>query len=1108
MVNLNIKKSKRIFILLALTAMLSITAFNPNIFNFSSSYNLTNINTPNDPIFIDEIIAASYSSDYGNSGENLNISLHQSKIDVGTPLFEITNASDSNNNTFYIDSPFESTFNSTLSQIFVEDIYAPNQTLNIEDQFSWTQPTTSKIWSSFEVIGDCYLENISLSLQNTGGLGWEEYQVQLYNAQLWNFGGTDYIKHFSNQRTIGTYNQSYSAGRIWFNITNIHEALDVDNTYNNTFFIAVLGLTNDNGNWDFENEGDGTDDSIVWDLANPNTPALPARDQLMKIDLSPNGGNTPFPTEISLKINNNIVENKDYGSGNVTIAKDFTSLPTQLDYELTAEWWDVSCNITKIQANYTKSDLKSATSFTVQGSGQDINWNTTRIGGLNFFDSDFSNYKINFSVPANWQNLQAFNGIGNNKTDDTNLGPIVGGYRTLQIINAGNGTYWFINATSNNLLHTIHTYVNSIEKETVNYTDTVSFLANFTEPIIDGNINLTVYSPAPGYYSNHTYANASLVTDSEISLQDWFIPDNATDNYGLYKIQVYWNNGTAAGFLEKDLTIIAITDLKLISPQSGKEYFEGEIFDITLFYNDTGYNQGDRGIVSATVTENSGSLSGPSTNGTDGYYIYNLNTSDYAFGWNSITFEANKTYFNNAITDFTFYLRVNTTITPSNTKDFGDVIKGQNRTYYFNYADIYFNPIQEAILSVVDLPSGFDASLSEDSITPGNYSIELDTSGVTASVVPYTCIFNITAPRNETQYIYLTLTVTIAQTGIEIISKNDILVQKDGLNQTILFSFNNTDINKGISGLDVSNVTVIDNQTLLPRPSIWLYTTATEGEYILNVSVSDLISGWIQLEINASLPPNYNYTTASFDFYLRGNTTKIDLISIEDQDAGVTLSGIGKNYNWFIERDLYVTLNISDLDNNDNLLTGDADSYLIEFVEIGNPTNFGTLGNTLDFVIASNTYKGDIFTSNLANAGSYTINITIKLDNYEAAIYNFNLTIIERYSIILNPINPPDDVKAGEDFTIVIKAEYFNGSEWLPIEGSNIVITPYFNNVSASPYGPFSTNISGEAEFVIIVPSGAKSMNLSIYMASEYNHQDDTLWINDIEVIPTPRGMT
>ncbi|MFX0165033.1 MAG: hypothetical protein ACFE9V_06895, partial [Candidatus Hodarchaeota archaeon] len=26
--------------------------------------------------------------------------------------------------------------------------------------------------------------------------------------------------------------------------------------------------------------------------------------------------------------------------------------------------------------------------------------------------------------------------------------------------------------------------------------------------------------------------------------------------------------------------------------------------------------------------------------------------------------------------------------------------------------------------------------------------------------------------------------------------------------------------------------------------------------------------------------------------------------------------------------------------------------------------------------------------------------------------------------------------------------------------------------------------------------------------ASEYNHQDDTLWINDIEVIPTPRGMT
>ena len=91
----------------------------------------------------------------------------------------------------------------------------------------------------------------------------------------------------------------------------------------------------------------------------------------------------------------------------------------------------------------------------------------------------------------------------------------------------------------------------------------------------------------------------------------------------------------------------------------------GEVFDIALFYNDTGYNQGNRGITSATLTEDSGSLSGPSTNGTDGYYIYNLNTSDYVFGWNTINFEASKQYYNNATTDFTFYLRVNTTIDPS-----------------------------------------------------------------------------------------------------------------------------------------------------------------------------------------------------------------------------------------------------------------------------------------------------------------------------------------------------------------------------------------------------------------------------------------------------------
>ena len=1113
MVNLNIKKSKRIIILLSLTLMLSITVFTPKLFNFSSDSSLTDMDVPDDPIVIDNIKTASYSTDYGNSGENLNISLHQSKIDVGTPLFEINNASDSNNNTFSIDSPYEATFNSTISEIYIENIYAPNKSITFEDDLSNFQDIYGERYAaSITIEGDGYLENISVFLDNDVDTYNSSIDLEIYRS-IWDSGNSMY-KPSTKYSTLITGIEIYNF-TDWFTVMNLHEFLDASDTNNNTFFITLKD-NNDDTDWYLDLDSgvtsiDKVDDIDCWYEDPPGTWNILVVSQKvdlsLKCDFSPLA-NIPKPSEIGLKVNNTAVGDKVAGEGNVTITQDFSNLPSELEYELTAEWWDVSCNITKIQANYTKNDLKSDTSFTVQGSGLDINWNTTKNGGLNFFDSDFNNYRINFTVPANWENLQTFNGTGNNKTDDTSLGPVIGGYRTLQITNAGNGTYWFINGTSNNLLQRIHTSVSAIEKDTVNYTDTVSFIANFTEPIIDGNINLTVYSPSPGYYLNHSYANNSIVVNSLIPLEDWTISDNATDNYGIYKIQVYWNNGTAAGFLEKDLTIMAVTDLKLISPQSGQEYLGGEFFNITLYYNDTGYNQGNRGITSATLIEDSGSLPAPSTNATDGYYIYSLNTSDFAFGWNTINFEASKQYYNNATTDFTFYLRINTTIDPSNTKDFGDVIKGQNRTYNFNYADINLNPIQGANLSIVTLPTGFSALLSEDGGTPGNYSIELDTSGVTASVIPYTCIFNITAPRNETQYITLTLTVTIAQTEIDIISKDDIIVQKDRLNQTILFSFNNSDINEGISGLDVSNITVIDNQTLLPRPSnkIWLYTTATEGEYILNVSVYDLTSGWIQLEINASLLPNYNYSTASFNFYLRGNTTKINLISLADIDGEGILTGIGKNFSCFIQLDLYIILNITDVDNGDKLLTGLAEFYRIDYTQIGNSSNSGNLGENLNYV--SNTYRGDIDTSILANVGTYSINITIKLPNYEEATYSFNLTLKAKYIVNITVIDKPTEITAGDSFNITLGFEYFNGTDWLTLVDANVRIVPYFDGSPATPTSYFPTDSSGEVFITVFSRADAKNMTLVVELQDSYYHVGDTLDISDIILKARDSGLS
>ncbi|MFX0104365.1 MAG: hypothetical protein ACFE75_02600, partial [Candidatus Hodarchaeota archaeon] len=586
---------------------------------FTSFFNIMQTKfTSNDTYFNNEVDekydndfnhpkVADYSSNYSNSGRDLDVSLHQSLIKEGTPLFEIINASDSNNNTFYIDCPNETTFNSTESTIYVDNIYAPNKSITFEDDLHSSKSLfNEKYAASFTVEGSGYLENISVFIQNGFDLFNGTLELQIYKSKWAN----NMHEPDGLYSSIYTNYNFYNFSADWYTFENVDVWLDVSATQNNTFFVTLFD--DDDGTlWWYEIDpphlaSDGINDIDCWregalpgdwDLALDGTDTI---DFNLRCDFVPKS-NIPFPADIGLKINNTAVSNNTKGSGNAIITKGYSTLPTQLDYELTAEWWDVSCNITKIQVNFTKTDLKARSIFEVLGSGQVITWNVS-IGNLNYFDSDFGNYWINFTVPVKWSNFQAFNDTIE-LTDNTSLGPVENGYRQYQIYNTSNGPNWYITAESQNLLHNIHTYVNTFELSTVDFTDVLSFLANFSETITDGAINLSVYSPDPGYYLRHNYFNDSLDPDIEISLGSWTISENATE-YGQYKIQVTWHNDTAGGFLEKNLTIMAVTDLVLISPPLNQNRFLDDIFNITVFYNDTGKNLGDQGIAGAEIAVN------------------------------------------------------------------------------------------------------------------------------------------------------------------------------------------------------------------------------------------------------------------------------------------------------------------------------------------------------------------------------------------------------------------------------------------------------------------------------------------------------------------------
>jgi hypothetical protein len=334
------------------------------------------------------------------------------------------------------------------------------------------------------------------------------------------------------------------------------------------------------------------------------------------------------------------------------------------------------------------------------------------------------------------------------------------------------------------------------------------------------------------------------------------------------------------------------------------------------------------------------------------------------------------------------------------------------------------------------------------------------------------------------------------------------IARNSGLNQSVRFYFNDTTNNLPVLNVITQNIVVENYATGTPfnDGEFWLYDPFSNGTYILDITMGTRNSGWYTIEINASRFPNYNYSLFQVSFYYRGNYTDINLISLSD--PGGTLSPVGlHNYTIFEGSDLTVEFNITDSEFLDSLIIGDADLYTVSYANLGTGSN-GVLVANLNFITILHT--GTIITSNPAlTIGRYSLNITTSRTNYEDASFIFNLTIIERYLVNLSVVYKPTDVDAGNDFNIIIKAEYYNGTDWLSLVGSDITITPFFNDVASPPLSPVTTNSSGEAFFVqITINIDANRMNLTIQLQGEYYHQGYTIYVTDINVIPLDPGLT
>ncbi|MFX1277315.1 MAG: hypothetical protein ACFFAT_20020 [Promethearchaeota archaeon] len=385
-------------------------------------------------------------------GEQINVTLHQSYLNTTT--IEFVNLSHSN--TFTAPCPTNPTFNSSSIEIEINDIYAPNKSLIIQDgsgdgwhDFTPTKPAVA----SFHIVGDGTLKNFSVYvmelMQKVGRI-----KAVLYNAtydpisKLYKPPSTrnDYVA------VLGEFNVS-AWDANWYNITGLNIPLDNSKTEGNRWFIGLFDNNTYGGDCEWRlqwDTGGGRYDNSIslsyegimfWDNI---TDGIRSVDLFLKVGLNPKD-NFPLPSEIELKINNTEVNNSEKGSGYwSTKNQGFSDSDGELNFVITASWWDVSCNVTNIQINYTKTDLKANSTYTVPETKLFI-WNVSINEDITCYDLRINDYNsIIFRIPAGWSDIKAYNGSIEKPLDAS--APAIESYRDVIVLEAGNGTDWFLTA--------------------------------------------------------------------------------------------------------------------------------------------------------------------------------------------------------------------------------------------------------------------------------------------------------------------------------------------------------------------------------------------------------------------------------------------------------------------------------------------------------------------------------------------------------------------------------------------------------------------------------------------------------------------------------------
>jgi hypothetical protein len=288
-----------------------------------------------------------YTSSSEESGNNMNITLHQSIVDIN--MRSIANATDPLNNTFNVEAPTDNTFNVSNIRIEVSDLEARNKSITINDQWDTQHKTKythlEPAVTSFQTPIDGYLNNVTLyAILDAGGS--TNSTVVIYNstwdsANNQNLPGDGTSASLSNYTVLGQYELlKGTLEASWFEILDSGFYLNNSKTSNNTWFIGLWRESESSSSqpkWAGIADTGGYPYCYWWDGSTWAT----TYDHAMKLVITTKTYIDPPPEELNLQINGTNVIGYPNGNGTGYWISDIpiSASSGKITFEVSSDWW-------------------------------------------------------------------------------------------------------------------------------------------------------------------------------------------------------------------------------------------------------------------------------------------------------------------------------------------------------------------------------------------------------------------------------------------------------------------------------------------------------------------------------------------------------------------------------------------------------------------------------------------------------------------------------------------------------------------------------------------------------------------------------------------------